>query len=75
MKRGELPQINPEEDTSNYSTNANANVDKSNKANVDEIEREDRKGFVTPDVNDGGIAAREDINSVRRDRGSFVLID
>jgi len=58
MKRGELPQINPEEDTSNYSTNAN--VDKSNKANVDEIEREDRKGFVTPDVNDG------DISSVRR---------
>ena len=64
MKRGELPQINPEEDTCNYSTNAN--VDKSNKANVDAIEREDRKGFVTPDVNDGGIAAREDTNSVRR---------
>ena len=29
MHTGELPQINPDEDTSNYSTNANGNVGKS----------------------------------------------
>ena len=29
MLTGELPQINPDEDTSNYSTNANGNVGKS----------------------------------------------